>query len=674
MKRFVRVLLGVAGLLVLLVIASAVVVATIDKRELLAPLTARLEQATGRKLTLGAEPRIDISLTPTLVLEDVTFANAPWGTRPDMLRAKRVEAQVALLPLLSRTVDIRRFTLVEPSILLETDANGTPNWAFGPAAGGPSAQGSAGAAAGALAVGELVIERGAVDYRDGRTGSVTPIRIQRLYVRGRDPASPMVAQFKGSIDAVPIEVEGAFGPLAALRAGQWPWPVSLKGEVAGRKAEVQGKLRAAPDLVEAQEVVIVSGETRLTGTIARQERRGGRALLRFDLSADVLRPQDLAMAAAATAGAQEAKAAKAARAHDPHLFPATPFGFAGLRSVDAQGSVAVASLRLADGRTLGPLRAKVSLDGGRLVVDDIVLAAHGGTIRGGLLVDARETTPVIGVRLDGRELDLEGLLAAVGVRRAIAGAKSDLALDLAMRGTSPRAWAASVTGTVTLKVGPGSLPTSDQGLTAELNAMLDALNPLRRSSERVALSCAVVRLPFEGGVARVAAQHRRGNRPGRRVGERNDRPRPRDPRALVRAACAQRPADRPRAARGRRASQGSARQSDGPRRPGRRGGGRRRRGRDAQGRRRGRAARRCAARRGRRRMRGGPGTAEAGNAPEAAAPAAPRPAPVPPGERSSARCASCSAGERARCPVVGVLLPRERPRLTSVKRGATLSR
>ena len=136
MKRFVRVLLGVAGLLVLLVIASAVVVATIDKRELLAPLTARLEQATGRKLTIGAEPRIDISLTPTLVLEDVTFANAPWGTRPDMLRAKRIEAQVALLPLLSRTVDIRRFTLVEPSILLETDANGTPNWAFGPAAGG----------------------------------------------------------------------------------------------------------------------------------------------------------------------------------------------------------------------------------------------------------------------------------------------------------------------------------------------------------------------------------------------------------------------------------------------------------------------------------------------------------------------------------------------------------
>ena len=342
-----------------------------------------------------------------------------------------------------------------------------------------------------------------MDYRDGRTGSVTPIRIERLYVRGRDPASPMVAQFKGSVDAVPVDVEGAFGPLAALRAGQWPWPVSVKGEVAGRKAEVQGKLRAAPDLVEAQEVVIVSGETRLTGTIARQERPGGRALLRFDLSADVLRPQDLAMAAAATAGAREAQAAKAAQAHDPHLFPATPFGFAGLRAVDAQGSLAVASLRLADGRTLGPLRAKVSLDGGRLVVDDIVLAAHGGTIRGGLLVDARETTPVIGVRLDGRELDLEGLLAAVGVRRAIAGAKSDLALDLAMRGTSPRAWAASVTGTATLKVGPGSLPTSDQGLTAELNAMLDALNPLRRSSERVALTCAVVRLPFEAGVARV---------------------------------------------------------------------------------------------------------------------------------------------------------------------------
>ena len=479
------------------------VVATIDKRELLAPLTSRLEQATGRKLTLGAEPRIDISLTPTLVLEDVTFANVPWGSRPEMLRAKRIEAQVALLPLLSRTVDIRRFTLVEPTVLLETDASGTPNWVFVPTPGGPSASAGAGTAAGALAVGELVIERGVVDYREGRTGTVTPIRIERFYVRGRDPASPLVAQFKGSVDAVPLDVEGAFGPLAALRAGQWPWPVSLKGEVAGRKAEVQGKLRAAPDLVEVQELVIVTGESRIAGTIARQERPGARALVRFDLTADVLRPLDLAMAAAATAGAQEARAAKAAQAHDPHLFPATPFGFAGLRSIDARGSLAIASLRLADGRKLGPLRAKVALDGGRLVVDDLVLAAHGGTFRGGLLVDARESTPVLGVRLDGRGLDLEGLLAAVGVRRGIEGAKSDLALDLAMRGTSPRAWASSVTGTATLKVGPGSLTTSDQGLTAELGAMLDALNPLRRSSARVELACAVARLPFEAGVARV---------------------------------------------------------------------------------------------------------------------------------------------------------------------------
>ena len=75
-------------------------------------------------MTLGQQARIDLSLTPTLELSDVTIGNAPWGAAKEMIRAKRVEAQVALLPLLSRRVDLVRFTLIEPTILLETDSAG----------------------------------------------------------------------------------------------------------------------------------------------------------------------------------------------------------------------------------------------------------------------------------------------------------------------------------------------------------------------------------------------------------------------------------------------------------------------------------------------------------------------------------------------------------------------
>ncbi|MCL4762147.1 MAG: AsmA family protein, partial [Burkholderiales bacterium] len=283
MRIFVRILLGVVALLAVLVVGAAVVIATIDKRALLAPLEARLEKATGREVTVGGEPRIDLSLTPTLVLEDVAIANAPWGSAKEMLRAKRVEAQVALLPLLSRRIELMRFTLVEPSILLETDRSGAGNWSFGTPAAAPAAPADA-TAASAFALGEVVIERGEVRYRDGRTGEATPIVVERLYVRGRDPQQPLVAQFRGRVANLPVDVEGTFGPLAALQAGRWPWPVSLEGEVAGRRTGVQAKVRPDAGGIAAGDVVLARGASRMTGSVAYQPREGRKPLWRFDLA------------------------------------------------------------------------------------------------------------------------------------------------------------------------------------------------------------------------------------------------------------------------------------------------------------------------------------------------------------------------------------------------------
>ena len=238
MRLLLKIVAGVAVVLLLLLGALAVVVTTIDLHTLLVPIEAQLERATGRDVTLGSEAKIDLSLTPTLKLTDFALGNAPWGSAKEMIRAKRLEAQVALLPLLSRRIDLVRFTLIEPTILLETDSQGRGNWTFGePLTGASKPTDPVADAAGAFGLGEFAIEKGDVRWRDGRTGEVTQIRIERLYLRARDPGKPVVAEFSGSIGEIPLVLEGHFGPLAALRAKQWPWPVSVKGEVAGRKTE-----------------------------------------------------------------------------------------------------------------------------------------------------------------------------------------------------------------------------------------------------------------------------------------------------------------------------------------------------------------------------------------------------------------------------------------------------
>ena len=55
-------------------------------------------------------------------------SNASWAKSPELLSAKRVEVEVALLPLLQRRFQLVRLNLIEPVIALETNAKGQGNW------------------------------------------------------------------------------------------------------------------------------------------------------------------------------------------------------------------------------------------------------------------------------------------------------------------------------------------------------------------------------------------------------------------------------------------------------------------------------------------------------------------------------------------------------------------
>ncbi|EFH10454.1 AsmA family protein, partial [Teichococcus cervicalis] len=132
-RRRGRAALIVLGVAIALPAAGWVGLNLLLRDEVLRPrLIAAVEQATGRALTLSGPVGIKLSLVPTVTLQGVALANAPGGSRPQMLTARRVEAELALLPLLRRRLAFERVTLIEPDLLLELDAEGTPNWRFGP--------------------------------------------------------------------------------------------------------------------------------------------------------------------------------------------------------------------------------------------------------------------------------------------------------------------------------------------------------------------------------------------------------------------------------------------------------------------------------------------------------------------------------------------------------------
>ena len=134
LPRLVRIgLWSLAGLVALVIAGGAIIALSFDPDSLKPRVIAAVKQATGRDLTLQGRIRLGLSLQPTLTVQGVAFANPPGFSRPQMATLEQLDLKLALIPLLSHRVEIDRLVLVKPDIILETDAQGRPNWQFTPA-------------------------------------------------------------------------------------------------------------------------------------------------------------------------------------------------------------------------------------------------------------------------------------------------------------------------------------------------------------------------------------------------------------------------------------------------------------------------------------------------------------------------------------------------------------
>ncbi len=252
-------LVAPVALLALAAAAFGVALARFDPEVQKPRIAAAVEARTGRQLTLAGPVGLKFSLFPTVTLEDVALANMPGGSRAEMARVGRVEAEFALLPLLSRRLELRRLALRAPDILLETDAEGRPNWAFAPRGGGAAAPAGAppappsappGEAAAStprrappLSVERVTVTDGRLMYRNGVTGRVRTLAVERFRT---EPAAggDGVLRFDGALalDELPIAVQGeAGGPERLFGASAAsPWTVRLAVAAGDAEARLEG--------------------------------------------------------------------------------------------------------------------------------------------------------------------------------------------------------------------------------------------------------------------------------------------------------------------------------------------------------------------------------------------------------------------------------------------------
>ena len=504
MPRAVWIILGGAGgLVALLLIGVAIAVATLDPNRFVAPIAARVKAETGRTLAVQGPVEFKLSLEPKVVLPGVTFENAPWSKTRDMLSAKRIEAQIALLPLLSRRFDVVQFTLVEPVITLETDASGRGNWELGSATPGASGPAPAGADASgaAFGIGNFEIRDGTLTYRNGATGKVTRASIERMTLRARDMQAPVAVDFRGKVDDVPIALSGDLGAPDKWLRQQWPYPVALKGDVDGKSTKIEAKIARSGTTTSVDDLDVAYGPLAGKGSV-RIVNEAARTRYVIALTVPLLALADLAAPVAAKGAPAVAKPAPAEASR--WIIPDTPLPLAALAAIDGEGTLAIGELKLRDGQRLQQVATQFNARDAAVDLKFSAASILGGSARGEVRVDGqRADAPAVHFVLDAQNLDLPALAAAAGIKREIRGGKVRASVDVNGRGTTPHRVASTMSGSILVVSGPATLGRSTVQEESALSQIAGAMDPFRSVDTATELRCAVFRLPLANGVAHV---------------------------------------------------------------------------------------------------------------------------------------------------------------------------
>jgi len=531
-KVFRIVLIAVPLILIALAGGAILVLRGTDFDQYKPLIEEEAKQATGRDLVIAGHLDLNISFSPAVAVEGVTFSNAEWGSRAEMVRIERFEAQLSLVPLIFGTIDVKRIVLIGADILLEVDAQGHANFEFaGAQPASPDTR--TGGELDIPVIHEMVVRDSRLTYSDARTGQTQQAVIDELTVQGEGPSDPVTLIFRGSYNDVPIAADARLGAPAEALHPREPWPVDLTLEAGGATVTAKGTIEEptkgrglALDLsakgtqlsdlqalagTELPKLGAWSVSGRVNGDPAKRiavsmlelqvagSDLGGEVAFTLDGARPLvdakLRSKLLDLAALGAGSGGEPQAGK----KPGKVFPGDPLPLEGLRSVDGQVEFRADTV-IAGGAPMTDVAMQVSLAGGDLKVSPITGVVAGGGLDGSVRLDGRKQLASLVTRVAVSKLDVGKLMQEMGSGGDIDG-KANIKVDVSGAGGSVAQIMANLDGEASLVMGKGrmktgSLQTLIGGPTQVLSNMFKGVD-----SDYTVINCAVVRFPVKKGVA-----------------------------------------------------------------------------------------------------------------------------------------------------------------------------
>ena len=199
-----RALMFIGGLLLIIVAAALLYLSFADLSPYRPQVEALVSSALGRDFRIMGELKLKALPNPSVIAEGVTLANAEWGAPTPMVAIGRVSAEVGLWSLVSGPIRIKWLELRDVAVLLEQNAAGKANWAFG-----ADTQPKAAAESGGTRL-PVVIELASLENVDVslRRPGRDDFPVHAAIALRTDERGVLVASGSGSAGELPFTVDG----------------------------------------------------------------------------------------------------------------------------------------------------------------------------------------------------------------------------------------------------------------------------------------------------------------------------------------------------------------------------------------------------------------------------------------------------------------------------------
>jgi len=533
--------LGIAAIAVLSsIFAVYAILSNIDFNRLKPLLTQVVKQETGRDLVINGAIDLKLGLRPSLVMDDILLQNAPWASMPEMVKIKRLEAKISVMPLLKRDIRITRLVLIEPDILLETDKSRRWNFEFEkPEAPDLKDRPPESFSLPKMAFHHVQVTKGRVSYRDGATGELYSLSIERFTVISEGIDSPVALTFNGSYKDKPLELRGTVGSLFLLKEPGKGYPVDLTVKALGTELKVEGTIQDALKLkglalktsaevqstseitkflyktmpmefgpLRASVAISDAGDTTYKLSDLKISSKAGDAEGDLAINLGAGRPkltgsiasQSLNLKAIlAEVRPKQTKADKAPRKN--RIFSNDPLPLDTLKSIDVQIKVDAGLVQLPH-LSLTNLSMEVNLDDGRLALKSIKLKMAGGEAEGRVEIRPQGRVATATAVFKISQMDLRLLSADLK-----AEGKADVELDVLSRGSSIAGLMAGLNGRTVVVMGQGRMDNKNiQILGGDLaSGIFQILNPSSKAANHTDINCIVSGFDIKDGIAKVTA-------------------------------------------------------------------------------------------------------------------------------------------------------------------------